>query len=449
MDLPRREMRVIRTWRFAVPAILVSLAVAGTASAGTVGLPAWDVVRSRNSGDGANELLGVAGVSGGQVWAVGSRGDRTLTERWNGSAFSIVPSPSVPGRSSVLEDVAGTVSNDVWAVGHADVTDFVGSRTLVLHWDGTAWSRVPAPSLGGGEDQNVLTGVAAISANDAWAVGSFSSIDPNSATALTLHWNGSTWRTVANDCGRALREVFALSATDVWAVGGGSTCRWNGASWVLHPANPGPSQQFVDLQDVSGTTSDDLWSVGVLSSSCGEGQVCSSGVAEHWNGTAWSFMGVGEVLYGVRAVSTDDVYAVGLGLGPAILHFDGAGWATVPAPTPTVPGTLFAVDASSPADLWAVGSRLTGGPLQTLAEHAPSPTSGAVVGRTGVSGATVSWFGPETGSVETDVFGHYQVGGLDAGDYTFVATNPGCSPASKPITVVAGTTVSLDLRPGC
>lgn len=442
---------MIRMWRFAVPAALVTLAIAGTASAGTVGLPAWDVVRSRNSGDGPNELLGVAALSTDEVWAVGSRGDRTLTERWDGSAFSIVPSPNVRGRASVLEDVAGTASTDLWAVGHADVTDFIGSRTLVLHWNGTAWSRIPAPSFGSQEDQNVLTGVAAISPNDAWAVGSFSSIDPGSATALTLHWNGSAWRTVPNACGRGLREVFALSATNVWAVGGESTCRWNGATWTPIPVDPGPnSSVYVDLQDVSGTAANDLWAAGVATSSCGEGQVCFSGVIEHWNGAAWSFMGVGQVLYGVHALSSDDVYAVGIAIGATILHFDGSGWATVPPPTPTVSGTLFAVEAASPVDLWAVGSRLTSETRATVAERAPSPTSGAVVGMTRVSGATVSWFGPESGSVEAEPLGgRYQVGGLDAGQYTFVATNPGCSPASKEVTVVAGTTISVALRPGC
>jgi hypothetical protein len=61
----------------------------------------------------------------------------------------------------------------------------------------------------------------------------------------------------------------------------------------------------------------------------------------------------------------------------------------------------------------------------------------------------VSWFGPETGSVETDSGGEYQVGGLKAGTYTFTAANGGCTPVSKSVTVVAGTTKAVALPITC
>jgi hypothetical protein len=41
---------------------------------------------------------------------------------------------------------------------------------VILHWNGTAWKRVPSPSLTGS-----LSSVAAISSGDAWAVGDASS----------------------------------------------------------------------------------------------------------------------------------------------------------------------------------------------------------------------------------------------------------------------------------
>ena len=82
-------------------------------------------------------------------------------------------------------------------------------------------------------------------------------------------------------------------------------------------------------------------------------------------------------------------------------------------------------------------------------EHAPAFDSGAVVGDTNVGDATVSWFGAESGSVQTDPSGSYQVGGLPAGSYTFTATYPGCQPDSATVKVLAGTTIGRDFHVEC
>jgi hypothetical protein len=58
----------------------------------------------------------------------------------------------------------------------------VGSGTLVLHWDGRTWARVPSPSPGTGSD---LLGVAASSAGNAWAVGGFR--DGGPLRTLAIH----------------------------------------------------------------------------------------------------------------------------------------------------------------------------------------------------------------------------------------------------------------------
>ncbi|HJP66963.1 MAG TPA: carboxypeptidase-like regulatory domain-containing protein, partial [Actinomycetota bacterium] len=111
-------------------------------------------------------------------------------------------------------------------------------------------------------------------------------------------------------------------------------------------------------------------------------------------------------------------------------------------------GELWSVEASGPDDIWAAGDVL--GPTRsTLVEHAPSATSGAVVGQTNVSFAVVSWFGPETGSVETDSLGDYQVGGLTAGRYLFTVQEQGCQPDSAEVTVTAGDTIRQDLQVTC
>src|SRR5207244_3692911 len=95
--------------------------------------------------------------------------------------WSVIPSPNVGGLPYGAAAVSAT---DVWTVGYYDNTGSGLGRTLVEHWDGTSWAVVPSPNLGTG---SYLYGVAAVSANDVWAVGY--SYNPN--RTLVEHWNGT------------------------------------------------------------------------------------------------------------------------------------------------------------------------------------------------------------------------------------------------------------------
>src|SRR6266542_3404528 len=117
----------------------------------------WQKVTSPNvCGSNAldNELLGVDAISLSDAWAVGWSQEpsgppyvkRTLTEHFDGSTWRIVPSPNPANDvQSVLYSVSGTSANDVWAVGSTHDGNSP-SRTLIEHWDGTRWSIVPSPS---------------------------------------------------------------------------------------------------------------------------------------------------------------------------------------------------------------------------------------------------------------------------------------------------------------
>ena len=88
--------------------------------------------------------FGVSATSGTSAWAVGSystaTGSRTLILRWNGTSWSKAASPNpVPGYD-ILFGVSATCGSNAWAVGYY-LTASGSSRTLVLHWNGTSWSR--------------------------------------------------------------------------------------------------------------------------------------------------------------------------------------------------------------------------------------------------------------------------------------------------------------------
>jgi hypothetical protein len=184
-------------------------------------------------------LAAVAATSAGDAWAVGTTGMgpltcgacTTLILHWNGSTWKRVPSPDLSAGSGLV-GVAATSADDAWAVGYAP--GLTGS-TLILHWNGTTWKRAPSPSLG--HAYSVLAGVAATSARTAWAVGA-----TDSGNTLILHWNGTTWAQERSPNptpghGEYLIGVAATSARNAWAVGyagGGQQAlivHWNGVSW--------------------------------------------------------------------------------------------------------------------------------------------------------------------------------------------------------------------------
>ena len=137
----------------------------------------WDgedveIEPSADAGIGTNDLNGVHVGTADDVWAVGTVEHGTLTQHWDGTKFSIIESPSREGRDNILEDVDGTGPDDVWAVGHHDNIDFIGSRTVAMHWDGSRWRTAPTPKRGGRYSQTRLVAVDTIAPDDAWAVGS-------------------------------------------------------------------------------------------------------------------------------------------------------------------------------------------------------------------------------------------------------------------------------------
>ena len=250
-----------------------ALASACATSTGT----AWKQVPSPSPGSDINSLNGVAAVSSCQAWAVGeylnTKGPyHTLIERWNGAAWQQVPSPSPGIIGNTLSAVAATSATNAWAVGDYINNSDTAHRTLIEHWNGTAWKQVPSPNPS--STYSVLFGVTATSATNAWAIGQFNPIP--GAKPLILHWNGITWKQVPspNPGGALLSGITATSSANAWAVGGYSSnghaktliLRWTGTAWKQVPSpNPGESV----LSGVAATSVTNIWAVGNYVSSSG------------------------------------------------------------------------------------------------------------------------------------------------------------------------------------
>jgi hypothetical protein len=110
----------------------------------------------------------------------------------------VVPSPNASGADNTLSDVAVLSSTNAWAVGEYTADGNGAVRTLIQHYDGTGWTIVPSPNRLLGTDRNqinTLLGVTAITSSDVWAVGYTVSLDDPYQT-LTMHWNGTAWSIV-------------------------------------------------------------------------------------------------------------------------------------------------------------------------------------------------------------------------------------------------------------
>ena len=420
---------------------------------------AWGQVPSPNVGTLENELAGLAAVGPNDIWAVGRyntgrpptvTGRDTLALHWNGTVWSPVTTPNATWAGAdffTLEDADAVSANQVWAVGYAEDFASLKSTTLIERWNGSTWSIVPSPNPAGSNRPNELFAVAASGSNVVWAVGEAGYPEEK---ALVLRFNGNRWRAVPNGCGTALYGLDVVSANDVWAVGPNTTCHFDGSAWAIVPS-PQPRGQFNEveyaLKDLSAVGPNDVWASGYRVIDAGEYYEYAS-IVEHWDGKAWSLTTIvpGHQLTGIEALAPDDVWAVGTDATRGVVaHFDGTGWDLVPSPTPGDSGVLTDLEAQSSDHLWAVGTSLG----KSLVLESPSRFEGTVVGETGVAFATVSWFGPESGSVQTDAGGGFAAPGLAAGTYQLFATNPGCSPAQANVTVVAGKTVNKNLPIQC
>ena len=241
----------------------------------------WTGIQPPNPGGPSNDngLVGVAALSACNTWAVGNyfngTADQTLVEHWNGTAWKHVTSPNPGGSSNpnALTGVAATSSTNAWAVGV--YYNGTADQTLIEHWNGTAWKHVTSPNPGGSSNPNALTGVAATSSTNAWAVGVY--YNGTADQTLIEHWNGTAWKHVTspNPGGSSnhnyLYGVAATSSTNAWAVGGyynGTAYQtlvehWNGTAWkhVTSP-NPGGTSHYNYLRGVAATSSTNAWAVG-------------------------------------------------------------------------------------------------------------------------------------------------------------------------------------------
>jgi hypothetical protein len=302
----------------------------------------WQQVPTTNIVRQDERLLGVSASGPNDAWAVGNTNSisaashNTLAAHWDGTAWTITPTPPAAsgGRLASLYDVADLSPASAWAVGQGK-----DARPLAEHWDGTAWSVVPVPvpavPSGTSFANAVLSKISAVSATDIWAVGTTTAIqNVNKAVTrftLAMHYNGTAWSIVktpntAEPTG--LSDVTAISASNAWAVGTGFNNvhdtsasvanqavieHWNGTAWSIVASPAG----LISADRISAASATDIWASAQAPQQTIAGVPVPVARTLHWNGTAWSVLSgptgsdPGTEVTGLSALPSGEAWAAG------------------------------------------------------------------------------------------------------------------------------------------
>ncbi|HEV2376128.1 MAG TPA: hypothetical protein VGS19_28660 [Streptosporangiaceae bacterium] len=190
-------------------------------------------------------VIGAADFSASDVWAFGEKRavvaggyGPALVRHWNGKTWQTV---SVPVGSPVTID--GVSPHDIWALGISAATLSTSHQTMIaMRWDGTKWSGLNLPRFRPVRRGYpwVASAVSAAGPNDAWVAETPRVNIQNGYSppgVILLHWDGSTWHTVAKDA--TLQSVGNLAPD-------GHGGFWLSASDPTHPRS---ASDIIDYRD--------------------------------------------------------------------------------------------------------------------------------------------------------------------------------------------------------
>ncbi len=191
---------------------------------------AWSVQSPPSEGNGTNAMRSVSCSSATSCVTVGELSSKATAEHWNGTGWSLItPSNPTGAVGASLESVSCSSSTSCMAVG-----DFHESgkedKTLTESWNGSAWSVKSSPNPSESKEGSVLLGISCVSSTSCFAVGDYSN-EFFKLKTLVETWNGTEWaiQSSPNPTGATNSSLVSDSCTS-------ST-----ACTAVGSASPGPS----------------------------------------------------------------------------------------------------------------------------------------------------------------------------------------------------------------
>jgi hypothetical protein len=365
--------------------------------AGASGAPDGVSISPTRSADASHTYdsqLAISCANSTQCMAVGFYGGSgarfdTLAEVWNGTTWSVVPSPD-PTPFSQFVAVSCPVPNFCVAVGYYDRGEI--SPSLVEDWDGSTWSVMTNPNPSPLEDD--LQGVSCLSSTQCMAVGyqGYRSGDNSSLVPLFEQWNGTTWSVDPSATPLISDLPFAVSCASgsqcmaVGATGAGDGVlaeSWNGTIWTVVPSPTPPDASLPGFNGVSCASPTKCMAVGAYVDTQIQQTVP---LTEDWNGSTWSLLTTpiaGSGNTGDQAVSCTSAarcVAVGgytdrLGASRTLVQvWNGMRWRTNTSPNPTLDSEFGGVSCPTDVTCFAAGQDYVFPSAYTLIEQSYART---------------------------------------------------------------------------
>jgi hypothetical protein len=222
----------------------------------------WSVMSSNTTED----LGGVWGASGTDVFAVGDRG--TILQ-YDGTEWSVMS-------SNTTEEL-----NGIWGASGTDVFA-VGDRGTILHYNGSGWSGMSSTT------KVHLNGIWGTSGTDVFGLGDGGTI---------LHYDGSSWEQTDANTKEGFMDVWGASATEVFICGDHGGILYYDGSAVSSMRQPGASWNCVTDLEFDPENSDVVYA-----STLAAGIYISPKQAKRWQI-------IGKPDYDVYAIFTSSLYA--------------------------------------------------------------------------------------------------------------------------------------------
>ena len=152
----------------------------------------WQTVTLGNFGS----VVAASAVSARDIWLLTvTTSAKILLVHFNGTTWqkAAVPAPSLPKGDGLAPQALTTAgARSVWAtvqiITNQDMSPSSPPDSLLLHWNGRAWTWIPLP----GSDE-AWPAIAPDGANGAWVVGARVTVGVSIPAYYFLHWTGRGW----------------------------------------------------------------------------------------------------------------------------------------------------------------------------------------------------------------------------------------------------------------
>lgn len=175
------------------------------------------------------QVNSVSAVSGGDIWAAGSKNALTgvapAVLRWDGKVWRLTKAPAVTDSRAEVTSILARKDTDVWVTGHEAPVPSASPQTppLAFHWNGKSWTDLAPPQSAGW-----LNSVTDDGAGGVWAIGFQNRL---------YHYTAGKWTSTGVPITQSSYGVEQLARTP------GTTALW-GVGWTEHSGFTGDGLIF-------------------------------------------------------------------------------------------------------------------------------------------------------------------------------------------------------------